>query len=75
MHALVRGAAAAGAVVLLTSTDLDELAEVCDRVLVFHRGAIGAELAGEELRPHDLLVAMNAGTPRSDSDSGVDPDR
>ena len=51
MHALVRGAAAAGAVVLLTSTDLDELADVCDRVLVFHRGAIGAELAGERAPP------------------------
>jgi ABC-type sugar transport system ATPase subunit len=63
MHALVRGAAAAGAVVLLTSTDLDELADVCDRVLVFHRGAICAELAREQLRSHALLEAMNTSAP------------
>jgi ABC-type sugar transport system ATPase subunit len=61
MHVLIRGAAAAGAVVLLTSTDLDELAAVCDRVLVFRRGRIGAELAGERLRAHAILEAMNTG--------------
>jgi len=75
MHALVRGAAAAGAVVLLTSTDLDELAEVCDRVLVFHRGAIAAELGGEHLRPHALLEAMNTGARQPGSHAAVDPDR
>jgi ABC-type sugar transport system ATPase subunit len=75
MHALVRGAAAAGAVVLLTSTDLDELAEVCDRVLVFHRGAIAAELGGEHLRPHALLEAMNTGARPPASHAAVDPDR
>jgi len=74
MHALIRGAAAAGAVVLLTSTDLEELADVCDRVLVFHRGAICAELAGGRLRSHAVLEAMNTGALRSGSDSGVDPD-
>jgi ABC-type sugar transport system ATPase subunit len=74
MHALVRGAAEAGAVVLLTSTDLDELAGICDRVLVFHRGAVCAELAGAGLEPHALLVAMNTGTPRARSDSGTDPE-
>jgi len=75
MHALVRGAAAAGAVVLLTSTDLDELAEVCDRVVVFHHRAICVELAGDRLRSHALLETMNTGALRSDSESGVDPDR
>jgi ABC-type sugar transport system ATPase subunit len=62
MHVLIRGAAAAGAVVLLTSTDLDELAAVCDRVLVFHRGRICAELAGDRLREHAILEAMNTGS-------------
>ena len=61
MHALIRGTATAGAVVLLTSTDLDELAGVCDRVLVFRRGRVAVELAGERLRPHALLDAMNGG--------------
>ena len=62
MHALIRGTAAAGAVVLLTSTDLDELAGVCDRVLVFRRGRVSAELAGGRLAPHAVLAAMNGGS-------------
>jgi ABC-type sugar transport system ATPase subunit len=61
MHELVRGAAAAGAVVLLVSTDLDELEALCHRVLVLHRGRICAELGGERLRAHAVLEAMNTG--------------
>ncbi|HTX09314.1 MAG TPA: sugar ABC transporter ATP-binding protein [Solirubrobacteraceae bacterium] len=61
MHALIRSAANAGAVVLLASTDLDELEHVCDRVLVFYRGRVAAELSGEELRVHTVLEAMNTG--------------
>ena len=37
--------AAAGAVVLYLSTDLEELVAGCDRVLVFYRGGICAELS------------------------------
>jgi len=61
MHALVRSAAEAGAIVLLASTDLDELEHICDRVLVFYRGRIAAELSGDEARVHTLLEAMNTG--------------
>jgi ABC-type sugar transport system ATPase subunit len=61
MHVLIRGAAAAGAVVLLTSTDIDELAAVCDRVLVFYHGRICAELTGARLSEHAVLEAMNTG--------------
>jgi ribose transport system ATP-binding protein len=61
MHVLIRSAAEAGAVVLLTSTDIDELAAVCDRVLVFFVGRICAELSGDALTPHALLEAMNTG--------------
>jgi ABC-type sugar transport system ATPase subunit len=61
MHALIRSAAQAGAVVLLASTDLDELEQLAHRVLVFHRGRVGAELSGANLRVHTLLVAMNTG--------------
>jgi ABC-type sugar transport system ATPase subunit len=61
MHVLIRGAAAAGAVVLLTSTDIDELAAVCDRVIVFYRGEICVELTGDRLAQHAVLEAMNTG--------------
>jgi ABC-type sugar transport system ATPase subunit len=61
MHELVRGAAAAGAVVLLTSTDLDELQALCHRVFVLHRGRLCAELAGDRLHARTVLEAMNTG--------------
>jgi ABC-type sugar transport system ATPase subunit len=45
MHALIRAAAEGGAIVLLASTDVDELAEICDRVVVFFQGRVCAELS------------------------------
>jgi ABC-type sugar transport system ATPase subunit len=62
MHALIRAAADGGAIVLLASTDIDELAEVCDRVLVFFQGRICADLAREALQSHAVLEAMNTGS-------------
>jgi ABC-type sugar transport system ATPase subunit len=61
MHGLIRAEAGAGAAVLFCSTDLDELAEVCDRVVVFFRGRICDELAGDRLTKAALLEAMNTG--------------
>jgi ribose transport system ATP-binding protein/rhamnose transport system ATP-binding protein len=63
MHALIRAIADAGAVVLLCSTDIDELVDVCDRVVVFHRGRICVEISHEELNSHEVLEAMNTGSP------------
>ena len=59
MHALIRSAAAAGAPVLICSTDIDELASLCDRVVVLHQGQVSAELAGDALSTHAVLEAMN----------------
>jgi ABC-type sugar transport system ATPase subunit len=61
MHALIRAAANGGAVVLLASTDVDELAGVCHRVAVFFQGRVCADLAGDDLQPHAVLEAMNTG--------------
>jgi ABC-type sugar transport system ATPase subunit len=61
MHILIRSAAQAGAVILLASTDLVELEQLCDRVLVFYQGRLSAELSGPDLDPHKLLEAMNTG--------------
>jgi ABC-type sugar transport system ATPase subunit len=62
MQELVRAEAAAGASVLYCSTDLEELAAVCDRVLVFFHRRICAELRDEGLTSHAILEAMNTGT-------------
>jgi ABC-type sugar transport system ATPase subunit len=61
MHSVISGLAAAGKPVLLASTDLAELCDLCDRVLVFQRGKIVTELPREELSEQALSVAMNAG--------------
>ncbi len=62
INALLRTAAAGGAVVMFLSTDLEELATGCDRVLVFYRGSICAELSGPGLTAPALLQLMNTGT-------------
>ena len=58
MHELIRRASEK-CVVLLCSTDLDELAGLCDRVIVFRGGLIACELSGEDLNRHRLLAEMN----------------
>ena len=65
MHRIVGELAAGGAAVLIASTDLAELTEVCDRVLVFVRGRITGEVHGERLTEHALAVAMQQGVPKS----------
>ena len=62
MHALIRSTAEAGAPVLICSTDIDELASLCDRVVVLHQGRVSAVLAGGALRTHAVLEAMNQGS-------------
>ena len=61
MHDVVRDLAAQGKAVLLASTDLAELVELCDRVAVFQRGRLVRELSGAELDQKTLSTAMNAG--------------
>ncbi|MEU1342331.1 sugar ABC transporter ATP-binding protein [Streptomyces sp. NPDC005827] len=58
MHRIVGELAAGGAAVLVASTDLAELTEVCDRVLVFVRGRIAGELFGQGLTERALAVAV-----------------
>jgi ABC-type sugar transport system ATPase subunit len=62
MHAVIAELAAAGKPVVLASTDLAELCELCDRVLVFQRGRVVARLTRSELSERALSVAMNAGS-------------
>ncbi|MBW4721967.1 sugar ABC transporter ATP-binding protein [Saccharothrix obliqua] len=61
IHALLRSVADAGKVVVLCSTDLDELVVACDRVVVFHKGKVCAELTGDRIDQHTILRTMNTG--------------
>jgi ribose transport system ATP-binding protein len=49
LHRELRTVATAGAAVVLSSSDLEELADLCNRVLVLVDGRIAAELAGSDL--------------------------
>jgi ribose transport system ATP-binding protein len=51
-----------GAAVLIASTDLEQLANVCDRVIVLARGRVTAELEGDRVTEDELLRCCHAGT-------------
>ena len=57
IYLLLRQLAAAGAAVLLYSTDYAELIGCCDRVAVFFDGRIVRWLAGAELTEHALVAS------------------
>jgi galactofuranose transport system ATP-binding protein len=58
IHRQILGLRDAGAAVLLVSTDVEELAELADRVVTFDRGVSTGELAGDDLTPARLLAAI-----------------
>ena len=57
MFALLRKLAAEGNCILFYSTDMEELVNVCDRVLVMDHGAVKADLSGEKLTEENILRA------------------
>ena len=61
MHAIIAQMAASRKVVLYTSSDLEEMAKVCDRVVVFFAGRAVGELTSEKLSEHGLLESINVG--------------
>jgi ribose transport system ATP-binding protein len=52
----IRAAAQAGACVLCASSDADQLAEICDRVLVLARGRLAAEITPPALSKHAIVA-------------------
>jgi ribose transport system ATP-binding protein len=49
-------AVARGTSVVYASAEYEDLAHICDRVLVFRRGRVVSELEGDQLR-HDVIAA------------------
>jgi ribose transport system ATP-binding protein len=58
IYAMVRSSADEGTSVVVCSSDADELALLCDRVVVFGAGEVRDELAGEELNRHAIDTAV-----------------
>lgn len=51
----IRGLAASGAAVVCASSDYAQLAELCDRVLIFSGGQLRGQLSGDELTRENIL--------------------
>jgi ribose transport system ATP-binding protein len=60
VYAAVRAAVATGMSVLLSSSDLEELAQASDRVLVFREGRVVAELSGAALTRQGLTKLVHS---------------
>src|SRR5262249_36726166 len=52
----IRHAAGEGATVLCASSDYEQLATICDRVLIFARGRVVGELAGASVTKETIAV-------------------
>ncbi|PPF85689.1 hypothetical protein C5B96_06165 [Subtercola sp. Z020] len=63
IHQRVRELAAEGNAVLVVSTDLPELIELADRILVLDRGSVADELVGSAITEPAVLAAMTSGVP------------
>lgn len=53
---LIREQAEKGNAILFYSTDMDELINVCDEVVVMHDGKIGERLGGERLTKENMMI-------------------
>ena len=60
IYGVLRERAEAGTALIVVSTDFEEVATVCTRVLVFRHGLIAAELVGAQISV-DRLLALAAG--------------
>jgi len=61
IYAVLRERADAGTALVVVSTDFDEVATVCTRVLVFRDGRIAAELKGDDITVERLLTLAAGG--------------
>ena len=60
IYRLIARALDDGLAVIVVSTDFEEVAQICDRALVFNRGRITAELAGDALTTEAVITAASA---------------
>lgn len=61
IHEVIRAAAHGGAIVLMASSDMEEILHVADRVLVMHDGRIAGELTGVNITEQAILALATGG--------------
>lgn len=59
IHVLVRGAAERGAAVIVVSSDLEEVEQLCHRVIVLHGGRIVDDLGGDDVHRETITHSMH----------------
>ncbi len=57
--------AAAGGGVIIVSSDLEEVAAICNRAVIFDRGLIGAVLPRHQLTVADLIAHVGGAAPEA----------
>lgn len=57
LSATIRAAAAKGMSIVCASSDAEQLADICDRVLIFARGRVCDEIAGDGLTKESIAAA------------------
>ena len=71
MHELMRRATADGTVLVMASTDFEEVAAQADRALVMRHGRVHTELSGAELTTQGLARASYGASITNDTTTGV----
>ena len=70
IYVLIRALAKAGAAILYYTTEIPELVNICDRVLVMYRGRMVKELIGEEITEQAIMgYALGAEGPEKGAES------
>jgi ABC-type sugar transport system ATPase subunit len=72
IYGLLTKAARSGATVVVSSSDIKELAAICDRVLVLRDGVDSQEFSGAELSESALVAAVIDDSPHTKPDGGGD---
>jgi ribose transport system ATP-binding protein len=73
IYRLVRSTAESGLGVLVSSSDVDDLMNLCDRVIVLHNGRAVRELAQHQMTQANLLHAMEGADHETTIDDGSSP--
>lgn len=74
VQALIDELAAEGLAVLLISSELEELVEGADRIVVLRAGAVAGELTGEDVSEAALLAVLAEGDPEGDLEGNPETD-
>jgi ABC-type sugar transport system ATPase subunit len=72
LYALLEEMAGDGVAVVMLSTEIDELVELMDRVLIFREGSVSAELSGGQLDRASLISAFFGRGKRATPYEGMD---